>query len=106
MKKIIALLMLVSVLFVFVACNMQECDFCGEKIKVVQGRRDQYHFYSYSGMVSCMSCYGKAVCSQKYNRVARARNRRSAEKPGEARRRGSKNDSQNPKRRRPKDPTR
>lgn len=31
MKKIIALLMLTCVLFTLVACNMQECDFCGEK---------------------------------------------------------------------------
>ena len=31
MKKIIAMLMLVTVLFTLVACNMQECDFCGEK---------------------------------------------------------------------------
>ena len=31
MKKFIALLMLACTLLVFAACNMTECDFCGEK---------------------------------------------------------------------------
>lgn len=43
------------------------CDFCGKKISIVPGVTNQYQFYSYSGMISCMPCFNKAVCSQKHD---------------------------------------
>lgn len=41
------------------------CDFCGKKIETKSGQPIKYHFYSYSGMISCMPCYLKAVCAEK-----------------------------------------
>ncbi len=43
------------------------CDFCGKPIVDVPGMTNNYHYYSYSGRISCPSCYGKSVCSKKYS---------------------------------------
>ncbi len=43
------------------------CDFCGKKIEPKSGQQFKYHFYAYSGKISCMSCYAKAVCSEKHS---------------------------------------
>lgn len=41
------------------------CDFCGREIKRISAESPGYHFYSYSGMISCMDCYNSAVCAEK-----------------------------------------
>jgi len=41
-----------------------KCDFCGKTIPYAQQMRNTYHFYHYSGMVSCPSCYQTAVCTE------------------------------------------
>ena len=43
------------------------CDFCGKPIVDMPGTTRSYHYYSYSGRISCPSCYSKAVCSEKYS---------------------------------------
>lgn len=43
------------------------CDFCGKRIIPNSSQEKNYHFYAYSGMVSCMDCFGKAVCTETYN---------------------------------------
>lgn len=43
------------------------CDFCGKPIIALPGNTKSYHYYSYSGRVSCPSCYAKSVCSEKYS---------------------------------------
>ncbi len=41
------------------------CDFCGKPVGSSTNQSAGYHFYSYSGSISCMTCYKTAVCSEK-----------------------------------------
>lgn len=43
------------------------CDFCGKEISTATGMKNSYHFYHYSGMISCPVCYSQAVCSENYS---------------------------------------
>lgn len=43
------------------------CDFCGKKIVTKPSQEKNYHFYAYSGMVSCMECFSRAVCTETYS---------------------------------------
>ena len=42
------------------------CDYCGKRIAPKNANEINYHYYAYSGMVSCMDCFTKAVCGEKY----------------------------------------
>ncbi len=42
------------------------CDFCGAKITSSPAQKNAYHYYQYSGIVSCPDCYAKAICSEKH----------------------------------------
>lgn len=46
------------------------CDFCGKPITHTPGVKNEYHYYHYSGRVSCKSCYINSVCSEKYDVLA------------------------------------
>ena len=46
------------------------CDFCGKPITHTPGVKNEYHYYHYSGRVSCKSCYINSVCSEKYGVLA------------------------------------
>lgn len=43
------------------------CDFCGKKIEHTSSANKSYHFYAYSGMVSCMKCYQTAVHTERHS---------------------------------------
>ncbi len=45
------------------------CDICGKPIIRTSSQKVDYHFYSYSGMVSCMNCFSQAVCAEKYSQA-------------------------------------
>jgi len=46
------------------------CDYCGKKIQQKSSDGHDYHFYAYSGLVSCMDCYSTAVCGEKHDKQA------------------------------------
>ncbi len=43
------------------------CDFCGKPISPESNQNNEYHYYAYSGMISCKSCFEKSVCSEKHS---------------------------------------
>ncbi|MBQ7999821.1 MAG: hypothetical protein IJ298_01220 [Ruminococcus sp.] len=46
---------------------VMKCDFCGNTISNATGIKNSYHYYNYSGMISCPTCYAHSVCSENYS---------------------------------------